>query len=661
MRVRMRHVVRAGSVLVCAVLVGWVVGDAQTPAPAATGEWRYYNADAGGSKYSSLDAINRSNVGRLKVAWTHPGLDPALKANVRGLTAGNYYRVTPLMAGGRLYVQNSVGLVEALDPSTGRPIWTQKPLEAGLAGLTGATVARGVAYWSDSRTGGGSAASRILTIRKNLLFALDARTGEPIPTFGKNGQIDLQLGVGADSAYNWGGAPIVVKDVIVVGSNLGDFPTKKSGIPGDIRGYDVRTGQLRWTFHVIPRPGEFGHDTWDGDSSEYTGATNMWTSPSADLDLGYVYIPLSSPTNDWYGGHRLGNNLFSDSLVCLDATTGRRVWHFQIVHHDLWDYDLPASPILTDITVDGRRIKAVTQLTKHGFAFVFDRVTGTPVWPIEERPVPASTVPGEKASPTQPFPTKPPAFVRQGLTVDDLNDFTPELRAEAKAMADQYVYGQIFTPPPILGAQGKKGLLQMPGWVGGADWNGGAFDPETGALYIPAVNAPIISVLSAPDPKNSDFRYMNPLGIRERTIVGPQGLPLLKPPYGVIVKMDLNRGAIDWSVANGDGPRDHPLLKDKKLPPLGQPGRAGPLLTKSLLFLGEGDPAAAVNPPGGGGPMFRAYDKTSGEVLWSADLGAGTTGSPMTYTFNGRQYVVVAIGSTNHPAELVAFAVEEGR
>ncbi len=653
MRVPTRRAVRAVAALVGAATVGWVVSSAQTPTPSAIGEWRYYNADAAGSKYSSLDAINRSNVGRLTVAWKHLALDPALKTSVRGLTAGNYYRVTPLMVNGRLFVQNAVGLVEALDPATGRPAWTQKPLEPGLAGLTGATVARGVAYWR-----GGNSDERILTIRKNLLFALDARTGEVVPSFGQKGRIDLQLGAGAESAYNWGGAPIVVKDVIVVGSNLGDFPTKRAGIPGDIRGYDVRSGKLLWTFHVIPHPGEFGHDTWEGDSAEYTGATNMWTSPSADLELGYVYIPLSSPTNDWYGGHRPGNNLFSDSLVCLDATTGKRVWHFQIVHHDLWDYDLPASPILTDLTVDGRRIKAVTQLTKHGFAFVFDRVTGRPVWPIEERPVPPSPVPGEKASPTQPFPTKPPAFVRQGLTVDDLNDFTPALRREAQAIADQYTYGQIFTPPPLLGTNGKKGLLQMPGWVGGADWNGGAFDPETGSLYIPAVNAPIISVLSAPDSKVSDFRYMNPLGIRERTIVGPQGLPLLKPPYGVIVKMDLNRGAIDWSVANGDGPRDHPLLKEQNLPPLGQPGRAGPLLTKSLLFLGEGDPAAAVNPPGGGGPMFRAYDKTSGAVLWSTDLGAGTTGSPMTYAVNGQQYVVVAVGSTNHPAELVAFTVE---
>ena len=452
-------------VLSALAFAGWLVGNAQAPAAnTAAGDWRYYSGDAGSSKYSSLDQINRSNVSRLKIAWKHPGLDPELKANVRGLTAGNYYRATPLAIGGRLYVQNSLGLVEAIDPATGKAVWTQKPLEPGLAGLTGAGAARGIAYWRAS-TGAtdnaGNNAERLLTIRKNFLFALDLKTGDPIPGFGQNGRLDLQLGTGPDGAYNWGGAPVVVKDVIVVGSNLGDFPTKKAGTPGDVRGYDVRSGKLLWTFHVIPHPGEMGHDTWEGDSSEYTGATNMWTSPSADLELGYVYIPLSSPTNDWYGGHRLGNNLFSDSLVCIDATTGKRVWHFQIVHHDLWDYDLPAAPILTDITVDGRRVKAVTQLTKHGFAFVFDRVSGKPVWPIEEHPVPQSTVPGEKTSPTQPFPTKPPAYARQGLTVDDLNDFTPALRAEAKAIADQYVYGPIFTPPPILGADTKDLLSEL--------------------------------------------------------------------------------------------------------------------------------------------------------------------------------------------------------
>jgi quinoprotein glucose dehydrogenase len=335
------------------------------------------------------------------------------------------------------------------------------------------------------------------------------------------------------------------------------------------------------------------------------------------------------------------------------------VWHFQTVHHDVWDYDLPAAPILGDITVDGRRIKVVVQLTKQGFAFVFDRVTGEPVWPIEERPVPQSKVPGEKTSPTQPFPTKPPPYARQGMSVDDLIDFTPALRAEAAAIAGSYSFGPLFTPPSVLGVDGKKGVFQLPSFVGGSDWNGGAFDPETGALYVPSIDAPIMSVLAAPDPAQSDFRYIDPTpGFPSRHVSGPQGLPLLKPPYGTITKIDLNRGTVGWSVPNGDGPRDHPLLKGLELPPLGQPGRGSPLLTKSLLFVGEGSPLVAVNPPGGGGNIFRAYDKTTGAVLWSIDLGAGTTGSPMTYAVNGRQYIVVAIGSASHAAELVALALD---
>jgi quinoprotein glucose dehydrogenase len=634
------------------LILGGLIG-ARAQSRETSGEWRFYSADAGSTKYSPLDLIRKDNVSGLQIAWRHPAVDPQLKQSVRGLTASNYYRATPLMVGGRVFVQNGLGFVDALDPATGRVLWTQQPLAPGLEGLVGAAAARGIGYWRDGND------ERILTVRKNLLFALNARTGEMTTAFGDRGQVNLDLGESDQGVtYAWAGSPMIVKDVIVIGSNLSDFPMKKEGVPGHVRGYDVRTGKLKWTFHVVPRPGEFGSDTWENDSWSYTGATNLWSTMSADPQLGYVYLPLSSPTNDWYGGHRLGNNLFSDTLVCLDAATGQRVWHFQIVHHDLWDYDLPTAPIVTDITVEGRPIKAVVQLTKHGFAFVFDRVTGKPVWPIEERPVPQSTVPGEKTAATQPFPLKPPPFTRQGLTVDDLIDFTPQLRAEARAIADQYVIGPIFTPPGVLGTPtGKKGLLQMPGWVGGADWGGGAFDPETGMLYVPSVHAPIISVLAAGDPKVSNFRYLNPLGIRERVVEGPQGLPLLKPPYGTIAAINLNRGELAWAVPNGDGPRHHPLLKDLNLPALGQPGRIGPLLTSTLLFAGEGDPIAAVNPPGGGGTKFRAYDKATGAVVWETDLGAGTTGAPMTYAINGRQFIVVAVGAVNHPAELVALAL----
>ncbi|HEY7172015.1 MAG TPA: pyrroloquinoline quinone-dependent dehydrogenase [Vicinamibacterales bacterium] len=627
-------------------------GRADTNAGRA-GEWRHYSADLASTKYSPLDRINAKNVHNLQVVWRHAAVDPQIRQSQPNLPPVlNNYRATPLMIGGTLYVQNAFGLAEALDAATGQVRWTQAPLAPGFAGLIGSPASRGLAYWDDQRS------ARVLTVRGSYLFALDAQTGAADPKFGEAGKVDLRSGLGPlATQFSWSGAPLVVNDTVVIGANGLDFPTRKEAAPGHVRAYDVRTGALKWTFHAIPQDNEFGVDTWEQNSWQYTGATNLWSTMSADPELGYVYLPLSSPTNDWYGGHRLGANLFADAIVCVDAATGKRVWHYQMVHHDLWDYDLPTAPILTDITVDGRKIKAVVQLTKQGFAFVFDRVTGKPVWPIEERPVPQSVVPGERTWATQPFPTRPPAFTRQGITTEDLIDFTPELREKARRIADDYVLGPIYTPPPLQGANGKKGQLQVPGWVGGADWNGGAFDPETNRLYVPTVYAPVISVVAAGDPKTTNFSYWNPLSARDRDIVGPEGLPLLKPPYGTIVALDLNKGDIAWTVPNGDGPRNHPLLKSLNLPPLGQPGRAGPLLTRSLLFVGEGDPIAAVNPPGGGGLKFRAYDKKSGAVVWETALDAGTTGTPMTYQVGNRQFIVVAIGSRTHSAELVALAL----
>jgi quinoprotein glucose dehydrogenase len=359
-----------------------------------------------------------------------------------------------------------------------------------------------------------------------------------------------------------------------------------------------------------------------------------------------------------YGGHRLGSNLFSSSIVCLDAATGKRVWHYQTVHHDLFDYDNPAAPILTDITVNGRRIKAVVQVTKQAFAFVLDRVTGQPVWPIEERPAPASTVPGERAWATQPVPSKPPAFDRQGITVDDLIDFTPELRAEAIDITKKYLTGPMFTPPSVAGPgpDDRKGTIQLPGSVGGADWTGAAFDRETGLLYVPSMTNPFVANLLPGDPARTDLRYR--ASTRE-LIQGPQGLPLTKPPYGRITALDLNRGEQAWMVANGDGPRNHPLLKPLNLPPLGQAVRAAPLVTRTLLFVSEGDQVNVRTPPNGGGRKLRAFDKATGRVVWETELPAGTTGTMMTYQFRGLQYLVVAIGGQNHPPEFVAFALVE--
>jgi len=385
---------------------------------------------------------------------------------------------------------------------------------------------------------------------------------------------------------------------------------------------------------------------------------------SADEELGYVYLPLTAPTASYYGGWRPGDNLYSNSLIALDAKTGRLVWHFQMVHHDIWEYDNVGPPILADLKVDGRRVKAVIQASKTAFLYVFDRATGKPVWPIEERPVPQSTVPGEKTSPTQPFPTKPPPFDRQGLTDDDLIDFTPALRAEAREIVKPFVMGPIFTPGSLRSddAGGKKGTIVLPGWYGGANWNNGAFDPETGRYYALSVTSPVVYDLVKPMPKPKDPKPTLDYGIdvgqggggRHTDLKGPQGLPLTKPPYGRMTAYDMNTGEKLWTVAVGDGPRNHPLLKDLKLPPLGAPGRPVPLLTKTLLFLGEGSEVIFSS---AGGKMFRAYDKATGAVVSEIELPAGTTGAPMSYMAGGKQFIVVPIGSKEHDPEWVALGL----
>ncbi len=473
--------------------------------------------------------------------------------------------------------------------------------------------------------------------------------------------------------YRWTAGPVVVGDVIVIAGNGGgggDAGVTKEAAPEDVRGFDARTGRLLWVFHVMPRPGELGSETWPEDAWTFEGAMGAWAPISADEDLGYVYLGLSAPNNSPYGGHRPGQNLFSDSLVCLDARTGRLVWHHQLVHHDLWDLDL-LTPVLGDITVGGKRIKAVIQTSKRPHLFVFDRVTGEPVWPIEERPVPPSTVPGEQAWPTQPFPTKPPPFDLHGFTLDDVIDFTPELRAEALELLEPYLLGPAFTPPSLISDQpgGTKGTFVVPG-PGATNFNGGAFDPETGIIYmvshtIPFIRAlvPIAPSALPPDSKKTTLRYADErylVGLAARMpgselFPGPQGLPFTKPPYGRITAIDLNVGEHVWMVPNGDGPRNHPTLKDLGLPPLGVAGRPTPLLTKTLLFLGEGSDAVAATT--GGGKMFRAYDKATGNVLWETELPAGATSGPMTYMFDGKQYIVVPVGDLQNPPAWVALGL----
>ena len=490
---------------------------------------------------------------------------------------------TPLMVDGLLYLGTGLGTVAALDPKSGSVVWleeTPEKLESNTSRL--GSGSRGVAYWTDGRNG------RIVTVRGRWLVALDAKTGKRSPGFGTAGAVDLAQGYDrAASSYSWRSIPVIVSDVIVIG-----------GMPGgansaDVRGYDVRTGKQLWIFHVIPRQGEFGNNTWLNNSWESASAGGVWGLISADEELGYVYLPTESSSSrgggDYYGAYRPGGGLFAESIVALDARTGQRVWHFQAVHHGLWDFDLGAAPNLVDITVDGRRIKALAQVSKQNFVYVLDRATGKPVWPIEERPVPNGDMPGEVYSPTQPFPTKPPAYDQQGVTIDDLIDFTPELRAEAIKIISQYRYGPLFTPPSLFDPNpgGTKGTVLMPGTISNV-WNGAGFDPETGFLYVPAAHGPVVvQMVRRQGAAGAGSEYTNrqappPPGgtMLEGPIVGPwlegpQGLPIFKPPYGRLVAIDLNKGEIVWTAANGDGPRDHPAINYLNLPPLasqdGQP------------------------------------------------------------------------------------------
>lgn len=634
------------------------VGSAQRqPASsAAAGEWRYYAADAASTKYSPLDQIARANVKDLEIAWRWSSSDNALVAATPTARPGGY-QDTPIMVNGVLYTTTSLGVYAAIDPGTGRTLWQHDPevWKSGRPPNLGYTH-RGTAYWSD-----GTAKRIISGTHDAFLISIDAETGKPDPAFGDHGRVDVIAGLPyAERMRNYAinSTPVVVNDVVIAGSNIGDGPLVKEQPRGDIFGFDVRTGKKLWTFHSVPQKGEFGNETWEDGSAEYSGNTNVWSMITADEQLGYVYLPFGTPTDDYYGGHRPGSNLFAESLVCLDAATGKRVWHFQGVHHGLWDYDFPAPPILLDITVGGRRISAVAQVSKQAFVYVFDRKTGEPVWPIEERPVPQSTAPGERSSPTQPFPTRPLPFDRQGLQDADVIDFTPALRAQALEILKPFDRGPLFTPPS------ERGAVQLPGNVGGADWGGGGIDPRTGMLYVVSITSPIVDTLVTADtaPGNLRFRRGGSVG----NLPTLDGLPLYKPPYSRVSAIDLNTGTIAWQVPIGDGPRHHPLLKELNLGPLGNGARGSPLVTSTLLFvsqysgglgrgavvkIGEAEPTVLTPEP----PKFRAFDKGTGELVWEKEL-PGTAAAPMTYLYGGRQYIVVAVGGGNN-AELIAFAL----
>jgi quinoprotein glucose dehydrogenase len=614
----------------------------------STGEWITWGGDAGYMRYSPLDQINKDNVKTLEIAWRW-------KALPQGTRPDSNLKATPIMIDGVLYTPTGVHQVCAIDPGTGKTLWTYTPSPANLADGRGLGVStRAVAYWSD-----GVQKRLFHNTLDGRLLSIDAKTGKADTAFGKGGAVNLRehLVEGRTVGTLGSSSPATVVGDVVIAQVVGDVTSpNKEATPGHIRGYDVRTGKLLWTFHTIPQKGELGNETWENDSWRYTGNTGVWSMMSADLELGYVYLPVETPTHDFYGGHRLGDNLFGESIVCLDARTGKRVWHFQIVHHGVWDYDPPAAPILHDIVIDGRTIRAVTLLTKQNMSFVFDRVTGKPVWPIEERPVPQIAVPGERHSKTQPYPTKPSPYSRQGYHEDDLIDFTPELKAEALSIAKNYVRGPLYTPTTPIVDGGTQGTWVFPGYGGGANWNGAAFDPETGLMFVPTRNSIMVASLTKADPALTNWNFIR---APTESIQGPRGLPINRPPWSLITATDMNKGEHVWSRSIGGAPaaiRNHPALKGLNLDfdNMGQPGvRPGPLATKTLLFLAEagnlsGDP---------GGPLFRAYDKLTGEVVAEIELPSKASGAPMTYMHEGRQYIVIAVSTREHPAELVALAL----
>lgn len=634
-------------------MVGFFLSGARAENGFMKGDWLHHGGDHHSTRYSSADQVNAENVKNLKLAWRWDISEVEKDAPEKSRS----YKSTPLVVNGMIYTITGINVVAALDAGTGKPVWVFDPKAYDKPrGTHGGLSQRGIEYWTDGKE------ERIILATAGLqLIAIDAKTGKQIMSFGEEGGwTDLGKGLGREinrSDFGINSPVIVCRDTIIAGSIVNDFGHTQSLPPGHVRGYDVRTGKMKWIFHTIAQAGEPGVETWENDSWKYTGSTNVWSMMSADDELGYVYLPTSTPTDDHYGGARLGNNLYAESIVCLKADTGERVWHFQGVHHGIWDYDFPCAPNLVDITVDGKKIKAIAQVSKQAFTYVLDRVTGKPVWPIEERPVPASKVPGEKASPTQPFPTKPPAFDRQGVTEENLIDFTPELKEEAKKILSDYEIGPLFTPPIVAGQDGKKGLMQLPGMIGGANWPGAAVDPETGILYVQSITQPGFMGLVAPDPNRSDLKYTRGGGGRN---AGPKGLPLFKPPYGRITAIDLNKGDIKWQIPHGDGPRNHPALKDLKLGPLGSnyySGLAanGTLVTKTLLFDNQDEPPALGGSAETG--VMRAFDKETGKVLWENKIESAPISPMITYVNKGKQYFAFTVGGRGNKMELLAFAL----
>ena len=691
------------------------------------GDWTHYTADVHGTRYSPLDQINASNFNQLEVAWR-------FKTDNLGTRPEYKLEGTPLAIRGVLYTTAGTRRsVVALDGKTGELIWTHSYREGNRAAIAPRQLSgRGVAYWTD-----GKGDERVLYVTTGYrLIALNAKTGSMVPSFGEGGVVDLKKGAvtgkGQQIDFEVGeiglhSTPTVVKDVVLVGSSFKEGMTvvTHNNTKGLVRAFDARTGRLLWTFNTIPRPGEFGNDTWENESWATNGNTGVWLQITVDEEAGLVYLPVEDPTSDYYGGHRPGNNLFGDSLVCVDLKTGQRKWHFQVVHHPIWDYDMSSAPILLDANVNGRLIKAVAVPSKQSFLYVFDRITGQPVWPIEERPVQQSDVPGEKTSPTQPFPTKPPAYGRPFLKVpDDLIDFTPALRAQALENLKHYRVAGMFNPPVVGDPNGIRGAINLGNASGGTNWPGGGADPETRTVYAVASLGAVGGLTLRKPPRGfSDLNYVSgtegtefrealgpgfgtaadsPLAGRGRAGAPPEGaaapaagggrggrggrgaaaaepgaaggggggggrggltdglggLPIIKPPYGVLSAIDLDKGELKFQVPHGDTPdavRNSPLLAGMNIPKTGQNGSVGLVVTKTLVV--AGDPQVTAPPGRPRGAMLRAYDKNNGTEVGAVWLPAAQSGSPMTYMADGRQYIIVAVSGGIYSGEYIAFSL----
>ncbi len=654
-----------GARVACAVLLlGALFAPGTRPAAAQnnqTGEmveWRHYAADRASTKYSPADQINGSNVAELEIAWRWTTPDGSVDAQaLRGDFKG-----TPLMVDGTLYSVSALNLVSAVNPSTGEELWSYDPraYERGTPTHGGFTM-RGIEFWEHR-----GMQRIVLVTGTHQLVSLDAGTGEPDLEFGEAGMVDMSGDIARPDQLGLTGASspaVVCGDTIMMGAVIADFGLTNEMPAGNIRGYDIRTGQRKWVFHTVPQGDEPGAETWHDESWRYSGSSNVWSWMSCDEETGWVYFGTGTPNSDYYGGHRHGDNLYAESLVALDAATGEKKWHFQAVRHGLWDYDFPCAPILLDIVVDGKPIKAVAQVSKQAFTYVFDRRTGEPVWPIPNRKVPESTAPGEWTASEQPFPSKPPAFDRQGLRESDLIDFTPELHEKALQIYRGTLRGgPMFTPPIVEGEYGRKAMGQLPGQAGGANWGGAAADPDSGMLFVPSQTRVGLMGLRPPtERQQSDRNYLPAFTF----VSGPQGLPLVKPPWARLTAIDLNRGEIVWQVPVGDGPRDHPALADLDLGQLGAFPLAGltpgwPLLTRTLVFV-----VTAEQEPGHYGRrgpstgFVYAFDKATGEEIWRTELPATPGGSPMTYMVDGRQFLVVPVGGRGQDHDLVAYALPE--